>query len=133
MVLTVGGFLLVTLANINRLVVRLNKKMTENNQHIQEIVENLKVSTDNVSLLTGVFRKNLQLLEEKLPCSVDNLYAFTTTLKDAAEKVDHSLEIVHTGLAETAAAVTESARDLLTYLKIVSEGIKMIIGTLMRK
>lgn len=133
MALTAGGFLLLTLANINKMVVHLNKKMTEHDQQIQEIIENLKVSTDNMSLLTSVLRKNLQLFEEKLPGSINNLYAFTAALKDAGEKVDYSLEIVQANLAETAATVTESARDLLTYLKIASEGIKMIIGMFMRR
>ncbi|MBS3897956.1 MAG: hypothetical protein KGZ54_10155 [Dethiobacter sp.] len=131
--LIVGGFLLVALAKINRLVTYFNRKLIENDQHVQGIIENLKVITDNLSLLSGVLRKNEQLLEEKIPDSINNLYTFTATLKDTGERVSQSLEIVHTNLAETAATVTESAKDLLAYVKVVSEGIRIIIKTLMRK
>ncbi|MBS3898346.1 MAG: hypothetical protein KGZ76_05930 [Dethiobacter sp.] len=132
-VLAVGGFLLVALANLNRLVVHLNRKMTENSQHVQEIIENLQVSTADLRLLTGALRKNQQLFEEKIPGAINNLYAVSATIKNAGERVDDSLELVQTGLAETAATVMENTKDLLTYLRVASAGIRMIIEALLRK
>jgi hypothetical protein len=133
MVLAVGSFLLVTLANINRLVVHFNKILTENSRHLQGMIEDISESAANVSVLTGVLRKNQQLFEEKIPGSINNIYAITTALKKTGEKAEQSLEIVHGSLVETAATVTESTRDLLTYLRVVSEGIRIIIATLLRK
>ncbi|MHB1255802.1 MAG: hypothetical protein ACYCXI_06220 [Dethiobacteraceae bacterium] len=133
MVLMAGSFLLVTLANLNRLVTHLHKTLTENSRHVQGMIEDISESAANVSVLTGVLRKNQQLFEEKIPGSINNIYAITTALKKTGEKAEQSLEIVHGSLVETAATVTESTRDLLTYLRVVSEGIRIIIATLLRK
>lgn len=133
MVLLAGSFLLVALANFNRLVINLNKILTENSRHIQGMIEDISESADNVSVLTGVLRKNEQLFEEKIPGSINNIYAITTSLKKTGEKAEQSLDIVHGSLAETAATVTESTRDLLTYLKVVIQGIRIIVEALTRK
>lgn len=133
MVLAAGSFLLVTLTNLNKLVVNLNKAVSENSRHFQGMIEDISESAANVSVLTGVLRKNEQLFEEKIPGSINNIYAITTTLKKTGEKAEHSLDIVHGSLAETAATVTESTRDLLAYIKVVSEGSRIIFETLRRK
>lgn len=133
MVLLAGSFLLVALANFNRLVINLNKILTENSRHIQGMIEDISESADNVSVLTGVLRKNEQLFEEKIPGSINNIYAITTSLKKTGEKAEQSLDIVHGSLAETAATVTESTRDLLTYVKVVIQGIRIIVEALTRK
>ncbi len=133
MVLVAGSFLLVTLANINRLAVHFYKTLNENSRHVQGMIEDISESAANVSVLTGVLRKNQQLFEEKIPGSINNIYAITTTLKKTGEKAEQSLEIVHGSLVETAATVTESTKDLLTYVKVVIQGIRIIIEALTRK
>lgn len=131
--LAVGSFLLVALANVNRLVAQLNRKITENSPQVELIIENLKESSSNVSVLTGILRKNQELLEEKIPGSINNIYAITSALKSTGEKVDNSLDLVHAGLLEAATTVTENAQDLLAYVKVVGEGIKIIIEMFHRK
>ncbi|MDW7650494.1 MAG: DUF948 domain-containing protein [Bacillota bacterium] len=128
-----GIFLIMTLININKLVLGVNRKMSENEKNIQEIINNVSGSTKNVNELTGSLQKNKIIFDEQIPGSINNIYAITTTLKNTGEKVDHSLDIVNSSLVETASTVKDNTQDILSYMRILGEGIRMILEMFTKK
>ncbi len=127
--LAVGVFLVITLYNANKLVSNINRRITDNNENIKNFVNNLGVATENISVLSVALRKNQDIFENKIPESINNFHAITTTLKHTSERVDNSINVVNASLMETAATVKENSQDVLTYIKIVSEGIRLLIDT----
>lgn len=129
-VLVVGAYLVITLKNANQMVMTLNRQLQENEKNIHSVMYNLSVTSEDLRVLSAALRKNQDLFEVKIPESLANIHAITTTLKNTGEKVDSSMTVVNDSLMETAATVTENTQDVLTYIKIVSEGIRVLIDTL---
>lgn len=132
-IVAIGVAIVITLSNVNKLVGKITSKIEANEKNVESLIQNLSVAAENVNSLSGALRKNQDLFESKLPESVNNLHQFSTSLKNTGEKVDDSVALVNASLTETAATVTENTQDALAYIKIVSEGIRILIDTLRKE
>jgi hypothetical protein len=63
----------------------------------------------------------------------NNIYSLSTTLKNTGEKVDYSVDMVNTSLMETASTVQENTEDILSYVRIVSEGLRIFLEMFSKK
>ena len=61
------------------------------------------------------------------------LLSLSTTLKNTGEKVDYSVDMVNTSLMETASTVQENTEDILSYVRIVSEGLRIFLEMFSKK
>ena len=128
--LTAFGFLIIALRNINLLAVGFRKKLQDNEIKLQNLLDNLDSTLDNLSSVSIALRKNQAVFETKIPQSIENIHEITATLKQTGKKVDNSVDVINANLVETAATVTENTQDVLTYIKIVSEGIRILLDAL---
>ncbi|WP_027366061.1 DUF948 domain-containing protein [Desulfotruncus alcoholivorax] len=133
MLLIAAIFLIITLHNVNKLVSNINSKITDYTKDIQKTMANLTATTDNLNALTDSLVKNKHLYEEKIPGSIDNIHSITSTLKNTGKKIESSMDVIGLNLIETAGTVKENTRDILTYAKVISECIRILISKFSKK
>ena len=122
-----GIYLIMTLNNINKVVFGLNKRMDDNEKNIQDIINNATSSMKHINDISSSLYMNKDLLDVQIPGTINNIYGISTTLKHTSEKVDSSVDMVNTSLVETASTVQANTEDILGYVRIVSEGLRMIL------
>ncbi len=122
-----GIYLIMTLNNINKVVFGLNKRIDDNEKNIQEIINNATSSMNHINDISSSLYMNKDLLDVQIPETINNIYSISTTLKHTSEKVDSSVDMVNTSLMETASTVQANTEDILGYVRIVSEGLRMIL------
>ncbi|EEG76815.1 hypothetical protein [Dethiobacter alkaliphilus] len=134
LVLFVAGiFLVITLNNINKLVSGINKRISDNEKNIQETITNVNASMKNINEISTAIYMNKDLLEVQVPGTINNLHALSATLKNTGEKVDYSVDMVNTSLVETASTVQENTQDILGYVRIVSESLRIFLEMFSKK
>lgn len=122
-----GVYLIMTLTNINKVVFGLNKRINDNEKNIQDIIENATSSMKHINDISSSLYMNKDLLDVQIPGTIKNIYGISTTLKHTSETVDSSVDMVNTSLMETASTVQANTEDILGYVRIVSEGLRMIL------
>ena len=122
-----GIYLIMTLNNINKVVFGLNKRIDDNEKNIQDIIQNATSSMKHINDISSSLYMNKDLLDVQIPGTINNIYGISTTLKHTSEKVDSSVDKVNTSLMETASTVQANTEDILGYVRIVSEGLRMIL------
>ncbi len=128
-----GIYLIMTLSNINKVVFGINKRIADNEKNIQDIINNVTSSMKNINEFSSALYMNKDLLDVQIPGTINNIYSLSTTLKHTSEKVDSSVDMVNTSLMETASTVQENTEDILGYIRIVSEGLRVILEVFNKK
>ncbi|KJS79983.1 MAG: hypothetical protein JM58_19435 [Peptococcaceae bacterium BICA1-8] len=131
-VIATGTYFFITLMNINNLLKDFRKKFNNNEDFFKNLVKDVAVSAKNIKEISGVIADNKEVLQEKLPKSIENAYIISTILKNTAQNVDNSVEVINGHLLETASTVKENTQDIFTYMKIISEGLRVFIQVFTR-
>ncbi len=134
LVLFVAGiYLIITLNSINKVALFINKHINDNEKNIQEIINNATNSMKNINEISNSVYKNKEVIDVQIPETIDNIHSLSSTLKSTGEKVDYSVDIVNTSLIETASNVQENTEDILSYVRIVSEGFRIFLEMLSKR
>ncbi len=128
-----GIYVIVTLSNINKLFFGINKRINDNEKNIQNTIDNVTNAMKNIDEISNALYVNKDLLDVQIPGTINNIYAMSTTLKNTSEKVDYSVEMVNTSLIETASTVQENTQDILGYVRVVSEGLRIFLEMFSKK
>ena len=128
LLLSVAGiYLIITLNNINKVVLFINSSIKDNEKGIQEAIKNATNSMKNFSEISNSIYNQKNLIDIQIPGAIDNIHSLSATLKNTGEKVDYSVGMVNTSLMETANTVQENTEDILSYVRIVSEGLRIFL------
>ena len=127
MLFIAGIFVIISLANISKLVTGVHRRINDNEKNIQDTVDNVTNSMKNINEISNSVSMNKELLEFQIPGTIKNLHSLSATLKNTSEKVDHSVDMVNTSMMETASTVQENTQDILGYVRIVSEGLRIFL------
>lgn len=134
LVLFVAGiYLIITLNSINKVALFINKRINDNEKNIQDIIDNATNSMKNFNEISNSVYKHKEVIDVQIPGTIDNIYSLSSTLKNTGEKVDYSVDIVNTSLIETASTVQENTEDILSYVRIVSEGLRIFLEMLSKR
>ncbi len=134
LVLFVAGiYLIITLNSINKVALFINKRIKNNEKNIQDIIDNATNSMKNFNEISNSVYKHKEVIDVQIPGTIDNIYSLSSTLKNTGEKVDYSVDIVNTSLIETASTVQENTEDILSYVRIVSEGLRIFLEMLSKR
>lgn len=134
LVLFVAGiYLIITLNSINKVALFINKRINDNEKNIQDIINNATNSMKNFNEISNSVYMHKELIDVQIPGTINNLYSLSTTLKNTGEKVDYSVDMVNTSLMETASTVQENTEDILSYVRIVSEGLRIFLEMFSKK
>ena len=134
LVLFVAGiYLIITLNSINKVALFINKRINDNEKNIQDIMNNATNSMKNFNEISNSVYKHKELIDVQIPGTLNNIYSLSTTLKNTGEKVDYSVDMVNTSLMETASTVQENTEDILSYVRIVSEGLRIFLEMFSKK
>ena len=128
-----GIFLIITLNNINKILSDVKKKIAINDDNIQKTIDNFTATSDNINEITTSLRKNKQMFDEGIPATINNIHSISATLKNTTDKVDKSLDVVNISLIETASSVRENTQDIISYIKIISEAVRVLMQMLFTK
>ncbi|KUO53256.1 MAG: hypothetical protein APF76_01950 [Desulfitibacter sp. BRH_c19] len=128
-----GIFLIITLNKVNRILSEVKKTITNNNENIQKTIDNFTSTFENINEVTSSLRKNKQIFDESIPSTINNIHSISATLKSTTDKVDRSLDIVNISLIETASSVKENTQDIISYIKIISDAVRVLIQVLFTK
>ncbi len=129
----VGIYLIITLNSINKVALFINKRINDNEKNIQDIIDNATNSMKNFNEISNSVYKHKEVIDVQIPGTIDNIYSLSSTLKNTGEKVDYSVDIVNTSLIETASTVQENTEDILSYVRIVSEGLRIFLEMLSKR
>jgi multisubunit Na+/H+ antiporter MnhC subunit len=130
MVIVVGLYTLITLKNINGVLSRFTTNMEKNEKNIEKTIGNLAVITEDTKVITESLYKNRIAFEEHLPNTVRNLSYFSNNIKETSDQINATVDIVNTGLMDTVTTVRDNTGDIIMYMKIVSEGIHLLLQSL---
>ena len=134
LVLFVAGiYLIITLNSINKVALFINKRINDNEKNIQDIINNATNSMKNFNEISNSVYKHKELIDVQIPGTINNIYSLSSTLKNTGEKVDYSVDMVNTSLMETASTVQENTEDILSYVRIVSEGLRIFLEMFSKK
>ena len=134
LVLFVAGiYLIITLNSINKVALFINKRINDNEKNIQDIMNNATNSMKNFNEISNSVYKHKELIDVQIPGTINNIYSLSSTLKNTGEKVDYSVDMVNTSLMETASTVQENTEDILSYVRIVSEGLRIFLEMFSKK
>jgi hypothetical protein len=128
-----GIYVIFTLNNINKILSDVKKKVVSNNENIQKTINNFTSTSENINEITTSLRKNKQIFDESIPATINNIHSISATLKNATDKADQSLDIINISLIETVSSVKENTQDLISYLSIISEAIRVLVQVLFKK
>ncbi|MGF7186874.1 methyl-accepting chemotaxis protein [Desulfitispora alkaliphila] len=120
-------FLILVLYNLNKLISGIREKLYQNDENIQVALDNLTKTSENLSEITTSLHKNKDIFDEKIPNSIENISSITSILKNTSEKVDQSLDVVNLSLVETASSVRENTQDIINYVKVISDAVKVLL------
>ena len=128
LVLFVAGiYVIVALNNFNKVLTFANKNIADNEKKLQETIDNAASSMRNINEISSSLSQNKDLFDVQIPGTIENVYNLSATLKDTGEKIDYSVNMVNTSLMETASTVQENTEDILSYVRIVSEGLRIFL------
>ncbi len=134
LVLFVAGiYLIITLNSIKKVALFINKRLNDNEKNIQDIINNATNSMKNFNEISNSVYMHKELIDVQIPETINNIYSLSTTLKNTGEKVDYSVDMVNTSLMETASAVQENTEDILSYVRIVSECLRIFLEMFSKK
>ena len=122
-----GIFAIITLAKISKLITDIHGRINDNEKNIQDTFDNVANSMKNINEISNSLSMNKELLEFQIPGTIKNIHSLSTILKNTSEKIDHSVDMVSTSMMETADTVQENTQDILGYLRIVSEGLRILL------
>ena len=71
--------------------------------------------------------KALKVSNVQIPGTIDNIHRLPSMLKNTGEKVVSSVDLVNTSLIETASTVQENMEDILSCVRIDSEGLRIFL------
>lgn len=126
-------FLIITLIKFNKILNEVNSKLIKNDEKIQKTIENFAATSENINIITTSLRKNKQVFDEAIPASINNIHSISETLKNTTQKVDKSLDVVNLNLMETANAVKENTQDIITYIRIIGEALRVLVQLIFKK
>jgi len=132
-VFAAGIYLIITLNSINKVALFINKRINDNEKNIQDIINNATNSMKNFNEISNSVYMHKELIDVQIPGTINNIYSLSTTLKNTGEKVDYSVNMVNTSLMETASTVQENTEDILSYVRIVSEGLRIFLEMFSKK
>jgi len=132
-VFVAGIYAIITLSNISKVVSGINKRIVDNEENIQDTIDNVTSSMKNINEISSSLYMNKDLLDVQIPGTINNIYSLSTTLKHTSEKVDDSVDMVNVSLMETASTVQENTEDILSYVRIVSEGLRIFLEMFSKK
>jgi uncharacterized protein YoxC len=122
-----GIYVIIALNNFNKVLSFVNKNISDNEKKLQDAIDNAASSMKNINEISSSINQNKGLLEVQIPGTIENVYNLSNTLKNTGEKVDYSVDMVNRSLIETASTVQENTEDILSYVRIVSEGLRIFL------
>lgn len=128
-----GIYVILTLHSINKMLCYMKTKVASNDEKIQKTIDNVASTFANINELTTSLRKNIQVFDEDIPAILKNVHSVSTTVKNAADKADQSLDIINISLIETVSSVKVNTQDIISYLGIVGEAIKILVPFIFKK
>ena len=122
-----GIFVIIALNNFNKVLSLVNKNISDNEKKLQDTIDSAASSARNINEISSSINQNKDLLEVHIPGAIENVYSLSATLKNTGERIDYSVDVVNTSLMETASTVQENTEDILSYVRIVSEGLRIFL------
>ena len=122
-----GIFVIIALNNFNKVLSLVNKNISDNEKKLQDTIDSAANSARNINEISSSINQNKDLLEVHIPGAIENVYSLSATLKNTGERIDYSVDVVNTSLMETASTVQENTEDILSYVRIVSEGLRIFL------
>jgi len=126
-------FLITTLIKLNRLLNEVNNRIVKNDENIQKTIDNFVATSENINIITTSLRKNKHMFDETIPDSISNIHSISETLKNTTQKVDKSLDVVNLNLMETASTVKENTQDIITYIRVIGEALRVLLQLIFKK
>lgn len=125
--LIAGIYVVLVLNSFKKVLSFVNKTLTDNEKKIQGAIDNVASYTKNINEISNSVIQHKNLFDVQIPETIENVYNLSATLKNTSEKIDYSVDIVNTSLVETASTVQENTEDILSYVRIVSEGLRIFL------
>ena len=125
--LIAGIYVVLVLNSFKKVLSFVNKTLTDNEKKIQGTIDNVASYTKNINEISNSVIQHKNLFDVQIPETIENVYNLSATLKNTSEKIDYSVDIVNTSLVETASTVQENTEDILSYVRIVSEGLRIFL------
>lgn len=120
-------FLIITLIKFNKMLNEVNSKLIKNDEKIQKTIDNFAATSENINVITTSLKKNKHIFDETIPASISNIHLISETLKNTTQKADKSLDVVNLNLMETASAVKENTQDIITYIRVIGEVVRVLV------
>lgn len=128
-----GVYLVIMVRNANETFKNFKNILSENREHIQTTIKNIsEISTEARSIA----EKSNEAVNEaapRIPVIVNDVGVIAKSVKDSVKKVGSTVEAVGEGVIQTTDAVKSNAGDIVTYLKIIVDIIKTVIGMFGKK
>ncbi|MBS3970556.1 MAG: hypothetical protein KGZ94_10650 [Clostridia bacterium] len=125
--------MIITLIKFNKMLNEVNSKLIKNDEKIQKTIDNFAATSENINVITTSLKKNKHIFDETIPASISNIHLISETLKNTTQKADKSLDVVNLNLMETASAVKENTQDIITYIRVIGEVVRVLVQLVFKK
>ncbi len=114
------------LGNVHKTLEANEKNLNRTLTILPEILEKTDDIASNVQL-------GARELGTSVPIIVNNFSAISDSLRDSADLVVDSVDLIGTGISETVFNVKERSNDVVSYVKIIMEAMHYIVNYLTAK
>lgn len=131
----VGVYLIMILANINKLIKHARAIAESNTKEIDTVIKQLPEISVNVNAITREAKTTLEKLSPEVNELLHNVNSISgkienvaSLIDDTTSKVNETFDVVSDSIAETALAFSYNAKNATDYMKIIKEVIEIVRG-----
>lgn len=136
----VGVYLIMILANVNKLLKQARTIAESNMKEIDTTIKQLPEISVNINAITKEAKTTLVNLAPEVNELLHNVNSISSKVEnvanlidDTTSKVNETFDVVSDSIAETALAFSYNAKNATDYMKIIKEVIEVIRGILNKK
>lgn len=131
----VGAYLIMILANINKLIKQARTIAESNTKEIDTVIKQLPEISINVNAITREAKTTLEKLSPEVNELLHNVNSISGKIEnvanlidDTTSKVNETFDVVSDSIAETALAFSYNAKNATDYMKIIKEVMEIVKG-----
>lgn len=131
----IGAYLIMILANINKLIKQARSITESNIKEIDTTIKQLPEISVNINAITREAKTTLVNLAPEVNELLHNVNSISgkvenvaNLIDDTTSKVNETFDVVSDSIAETALAFSYNAKNATDYMKIVKEIIEVVRG-----
>ncbi len=122
-------YLIITIKKVYELIGTVQRTLQTNEMNINKTLSTLPEVLTRADDIAANMQLGAREFGTTAPVILHNVSAISGSLKDGADIVVHSVDVIGTGISETVNTVKESSGDAIDFIKIIIEAVRYLVNS----